>query len=83
MGPESYADLATGLRNAIENYDLAWKRPGRAATFSGLKGRPELNETTCELLKFDTATGRWQVRLSSGEAIRVKAENLHPFHRKP
>ena len=83
MGPESYADLATGLRDAIENYDLAWKRPGRAATLAELKGRPELNDTTCELMKFDAAAGRWRVRLASGEAIRIKSENLHPFQAKP
>jgi hypothetical protein len=84
IGPngESFADGATQLRANIENYDLAWKRPGRPATLAELKARPELNETTCELLKFDAAAGRWQVRLASGECIRVKPANTHPFRAK-
>ena len=83
MGPESYADLATKTREAIERYDLDWKQPGRAATLAELNGRPELNETTCQLLKFDRSAGRWQVRLPTGECIKVKPANMHPFRAKP
>ena len=79
IGPESYADLATKTREAIESYDLDWKQPGRAVTLAELKGRPELNETTCELLKFDRSAARWQVRLPTGECIKVKSANMHPF----
>ena len=81
--PESFADLATKTREAIESYDLDWKQPGRAATLAELKGRPELNETPCELLKFDRSAGRWQVRLPTGECIKVKPANMHPFRAKP
>ena len=81
--PESFADLATKTREAIESYDLDWKQPGRTATLAELKGRPELNETPCELLKFDRSAGRWQVRLPTGECIRVKPANMHPFRAKP
>ena len=83
IGPESYADLATKTREAIESYDLDWKQPGRTATLAELKGRPELNETPCELLKFDRSAGRWQVRLPTGECIKVKPANMHPFRAKP
>ena len=83
IGPESYADLATKTREAIESYDLDWKQPGRTATLAELNGRPELNETSCELLKFDRSAGRWQVRLPTGECIKVKPANMHPFRAKP
>jgi hypothetical protein len=85
IGPESesYADLATKTREAIESYDLDWKQPGRTATLAELNGRPELNETTCQLLKFDRSAGRWQVRLPTGECIKVKPANMHPFRAKP
>ena len=83
VGPESFADIATKTREAIESYDLNWKQPGSTATLAELKGRPELNETTCKLLKFDRSAGRWQVRLPTGECIRVKPANMHPFRAKP
>ena len=43
---------------------------------SGLASRLELNGTLATVLSFDGASGRYAVRLSTGEDIRVRSTNL-------
>lgn len=51
---------------------------GQSVTLAGLKGRPELNGEPGVALLFDKDSGRWQVRLRNGEAVKVRPGNLDP-----
>lgn len=51
---------------------------GQSVTLQGLKAKPELNGEQGIALLFDTASGRWDVRLRSGEGYKVKPDNLVP-----
>ena len=49
------------------------------ACVHGLNGRPDLNAEHCVLTAFHDEAGRWAVRFTSGEEVRIKTANLkHP-----
>eukprot|EP00747_Dinoflagellata_sp_TGD_P203842 gnl/TRDRNA2_/TRDRNA2_77473_c0_seq1.p1 gnl/TRDRNA2_/TRDRNA2_77473_c0~~gnl/TRDRNA2_/TRDRNA2_77473_c0_seq1.p1 ORF type:complete len:624 (+),score=121.94 gnl/TRDRNA2_/TRDRNA2_77473_c0_seq1:129-1874(+) len=50
--------------------------PGTAVRIHSLKGAPELNGQEGVCNNFDAASGRWQVKFSSGELKALKPENL-------
>ena len=57
---------------------------GQAALLDGLVSRPELAGCLVTLRSFDAASSRWAVTLdTTGESIRVKANNLRPSIFKP
>ena len=47
-----------------------------AVLLTGLTARPELNGSPVTVLSFDTASGRYAIRLASGEDIRVRSINV-------
>lgn len=49
---------------------------GTTVTLCGLKGAPQHNGKTGRVEAHDEASGRYVVKLSDGEAIRIKAGNL-------
>lgn len=49
---------------------------GCVARLTGLKAVAHLNGQLGKLERFDEASGRWEVRLSDGEAKAIKPENL-------
>ena len=49
---------------------------GESVTLGGLKGRPELNGERVVVGQLDGASGRYEVRLPSGEWIKVRRINL-------
>ena len=52
---------------------------GDVACVHGLNGRPDLNAEHCVLTAFHDEAGRWAVRFTSGEEVRIKTANLkHP-----
>ena len=63
---------AAGTGNVVR---LAAGSHGR---LSGLVSRPDLNRTTCKVIRFDEAMVRYTVRLADGSRISVKPENLTP-----
>merc|ERR1712039_391645 len=60
-------------RKVKEKADLKAKQRVRIV---GLKARPEFNGQEGCLVKFEVHKERWQVRLSAGEVVQVKTENL-------
>ena len=68
---QSQLDSYESPRGAFTNGDVA--------CVHGLKGRPDLNAEHCVLTAFNDDAGRWAVRFTSGEEVRLKAANLkHP-----
>mmetsp|Transcript_31246 Transcript_31246/g.72872 ORF Transcript_31246/g.72872 Transcript_31246/m.72872 type:complete len:280 (+) Transcript_31246:68-907(+) len=56
---------------------FGWLRMGGTAQVTGLKARPELNGQAVTIKAKDSTTGRWRCEvISSGESIKVKADNL-------
>lgn len=51
---------------------------GDRVRLHGLNKRPELNDASGKVLEFLSDAQRYRVELSSGERIRVKADNLSP-----
>jgi hypothetical protein len=47
-----------------------------AVLLTGLTARPELNGSPATVLSSETASGRYAVRLASGEDIRVRSINV-------
>ena len=59
--------------------DKGGSSEGQAALLDGLVSRPELSGSRVTLRSFDGGPSRWAVTLdSTGESIRVKAQNLKP-----
>ena len=68
---QSQLDSYESPRGAFTNGDVA--------CVHGLNGRPDLNAEHCVLTAFNDDAGRWAVRFTSGEEVRLKAANLkHP-----
>ena len=81
--------MIADFREHLESYEVDWAQPRHNATIQGLVGRTELNDKPVVLVKLDASAGRWQVRelkenrTLSGEIIRVKPANLHPWPPMP
>ena len=68
---QSQLDSYGSPRGAFTNGDVA--------CVHGLNGRPDLNAEHCVLTAFHDEAGRWAVRFTSGEEVRIKTANLkHP-----
>jgi len=68
---QSQLDSYGSPRGAFTNGDVA--------CVHGLNGRPDLNSEHCVLTAFQDEAGRWAVRFTSGEEVRIKTANLkHP-----
>ena len=52
--------------------------PGDKVLVSGLKGAAQHNGKDASIVSFDAAKGRWVVKLSTGENIALKPENISP-----
>ena len=52
---------------------------GSIVMLSGLASRPELNGVQATVLSFDDVGGRYAVKLSTGDDIRVRAANMEPI----
>lgn len=52
---------------------------GARARLRGLKVRDDLNGQEVGVLRWDTAQGRWKVRMADGSAKLFKPENLEPL----
>lgn len=55
-------------------------RIGAKVTIDGLKSNPEMNGQEATVLGFQTATGRFQVRLQSGRAVAIRPCSLAPVN---
>ena len=68
----------TSTSNAFENHTVASSYPvGDIVVITSLQSRPELANSRCRILGFDTDGGRYRVSLEgTGEAIRIKPEAL-------
>ena len=51
-------------------------KPGLTVKVVGLKNAPEHNGKRGKLVSFDAERGRWEVRMRSGKAMKIKSENL-------
>ena len=70
-------DLAAEPPRVEEVDDGTHAFVGKQVILSGLKARPELNGKSGSCLHFDSATGRYAVRIEGVEAQKLlKAENL-------
>jgi len=49
---------------------------GKKVRLTGLKAKPELNEQEGTLVCFDEVKGRWQTKLTNGQMLEVKPDNL-------
>ena len=49
---------------------------GVAVVLSGLTARPELNGMRASVLSFDKSAGRYAVKLTTGEELRVRGINV-------
>jgi hypothetical protein len=49
---------------------------GARCEITGLVAAAQHNGTRCTLTEFHTTSGRWEVQLDGGAALRVKSENL-------
>ena len=84
-GRQATPKMIADFREHLESYEVDWAQPRHNATIQGLVGRTELNDKPVVLVKLDASAGRWQVRelkenrTLSGEIIRVKPANLHPW----
>jgi hypothetical protein len=51
--------------------------PGVVCEIAGLVAAAQHNGKSCTLTRFYEATGRWDVRLQSGQGLSVRPQNLH------
>ena len=57
--------------------------PGQPVKVTGLKSREDLNGERGIALSFSASSGRWNVRLRSGDGKKIKRENLEVVGRFP
>lgn len=74
---ETSSPKASNLSVANQTFKRNLK-PGAPVTLKGLTKATEFNGLAGKCVRKDSATGRWEVQLSTGDTRLIKASNLQP-----